>query len=217
VKPRPEVLAVVIPASVFQRLVGRMGGEDIGGESKGLLASANSGASAGAAEAELGDGLAERAPRNGGVCCCSGEPNPGGLEMVEAEGAIRLRARRACALASSMEMGEKAILAEDDGLRPRVSSRTGGQLPLEEDEDGHTAVGEPRGSGEPGGVSAALERRLLSLGDAERTRDRPRRPRAAGARAAEAAARRAATAFTSGPGMPNTRSCGSTQSGRSGG
>jgi hypothetical protein len=59
VKPRPGALAVVIPASVFRRLEGRMGGEDIGGESRGLLASANSGANGGAAEAELGDGLAE--------------------------------------------------------------------------------------------------------------------------------------------------------------
>jgi hypothetical protein len=58
----------------------------------------------------------------------------------------------------------------------RLMSSTGGQLPIEDGEAGdagQTDVGDESGSGVPGGVRAALDRRRVARGEADRARDLP--------------------------------------------
>jgi hypothetical protein len=113
-------------------------------------------------------------PANDGDRDLGDESNPGGREKVEEDGAIRSRARLAptkAVLASKEEM----VMAL--ALSPlRVKSSTGGQLPIEDGEPsdaGQTDVGDESGSGVPGGERAALDRRRVARGEAERTRDLP--------------------------------------------
>jgi hypothetical protein len=115
-------------------------------------------------------------PANDGGRDLGDESNPGGREKVEEDGAIRSRARLAPAEAVLASKGEMVMALALSPLR--VKSSTGGQLPIEDGEPGdagQTDVGDESGSGVPGGVRAALDRRLVARGDAERTRDLPLR------------------------------------------
>jgi hypothetical protein len=104
---------------------------DIGGESRGYEATANRGSRGGAC----------------GEAAAPGEvSNPDKREMDEGDGVIMSSTRSAPALAvvaskAGMAMPKRGVLA------PLEISSTGGQLPVEDRDEGQTTVGEDTGSG----------------------------------------------------------------------
>jgi hypothetical protein len=101
---------------------------DIGGESRGYGATATRGSRGGAC----------------GEAAAPGEvSNPGRREMDEDDGAIMSSARSAPVVASKagMAMPKRGVPA------PLEISSTGGQLPVEDGDEGQTTVGEDTGSG----------------------------------------------------------------------
>jgi hypothetical protein len=153
---------VVTPARVFLLFAGRLGTD--GGDRSGNLTAANSIPSCGDGEP---DKSKLRPSTSDGVRAVGEELSPGGHEMDDEVGAIR---SWACWAPTDAELASKGVMAMAAAALPcpRERSSTGGQLPSEEGGDGQTAVEEQTGSGVPGGVHAARERRLVARGDEER-------------------------------------------------
>jgi hypothetical protein len=168
----------VIPTSVFRQLATRRGGGEV--DSSGRGAAMKSGSSGvRAARGALEPELRPKGPSSsrGGERRCRRSSKPGGHDAVESEGARKSRARLAPPLVDDMENGVREMRAGDDSPPP-ANSRTCWSEPFDDGEEGQTAVGDMAGSGVAGGVRAALERRLLETGDAERWIDLPRGPEA---------------------------------------
>jgi hypothetical protein len=131
--------------------------------------------------------------------------------MDDEVGAIK---SRACWAPTDAELASKGVMAMAAAALPcsRERSSTGGQIPSEDGGDGQTAVGEQTGSGVPGGVRAARERRLVARGDEERALDLPLLlPTATGARdsLAKACTARGIPSSTTGGARGAGSTCGS--------
>jgi hypothetical protein len=80
----------------------------------------------------------------GGVPWDDDPSNPGGLEADELEEAMKFIARHAASLAEAAENGVSEMRVGKTAPS-RASRRTGGQLPFDDGEDGHTTMGRSEG------------------------------------------------------------------------